>query len=599
MGWVLLDQKSQVLAVHAALLHTGQILYFSGDEHDKGQHDRNMIDHTRVFHCATLGVKAVESPTTDVFCSGHAFLGDGRLLVAGGTEAFPLEVPGPHHPHFPGLRNTWAYDPATTTWIQLAAMNFEPGLTTGGGRWYPTLTTLTNGQIAAMSGHPSSTDSRHNNNSPESYSTSPSPSGAWSLLTSADPNHEMDYYPRLHVLPSGDIFCATPLYNGRTQRFSPTSRTWTDVCAAPPDPTYGGYTTTSVLLPLLPEDGYRARVLIAGAPQPFIIDLGATVPEWRPTSPRTIPGTPRRNNLNSVLLPTGEVFICGGVSDDNFDASAVKTAETYRPETDSWVTLESATVVRNYHSVALLMPDGRVWTAGSNINGSQSFPEPGIDNREPLLELYEPPYYSANRPVIISGPTKIGYGNRFEIKTTQTNQITRVVIIRNGSVTHAYNPDQRYIGLQFRRIGGNRLSVTAPPIGVAIPGYYMLFVINERSVPSVAKFIQIPGPCLIATAAFGSPQDKHVEFLRNFRDEVVVQSRLRGFFEKLLTVYYGFSPSVARRMDKNRAFRIAMKHGVVFPFLYAFRLIACAANRLGQTRKRQQIKSRHKRGADK
>ena len=104
MGWRVVPTGAQVLAVHAALLHTGQILYFGGDEHDAGQNDRRQIDHTRLFDCTSLTVSVVGSPTSDLFCSGHAFLMDGRLLVAGGTEDFPTDQ-GPHAPHFPGLRD--------------------------------------------------------------------------------------------------------------------------------------------------------------------------------------------------------------------------------------------------------------------------------------------------------------------------------------------------------------------------------------------------------------------------------------------------------------------------------------------------------------
>ena len=133
MGWRVFPTGAQVLAVHAALLHTGQILYFGGDEHDAGQNDRDQIDHTRLFDCASLTVSVVGSPTSDLFCSGHAFLMDGRLLVAGGTEDFPTDQ-GPHAPHFPGLRDASIFEPWSRRWIPVASMNPEPGRTTGGGR---------------------------------------------------------------------------------------------------------------------------------------------------------------------------------------------------------------------------------------------------------------------------------------------------------------------------------------------------------------------------------------------------------------------------------------------------------------------------------
>jgi len=505
-GWSILGQNSQVLAVHAALLSNGRILLFGGDEHDQGQHDRSQIDHTRLFDCATGTVVAAPSPSSDVFCSGHAFLPNGRLLVAGGTEAFPNEVGGIHNPHFPGLRDTSIYNVYTGVWARVADMNFEPGRNVGGGRWYPTLITLANGRVLAMSGHPNAQDSRHNNTSPEVYSVVPAPAGIWSFLGPNDPTRGVGYYPRLHVLPNGDVLCVTPLANGRVQRLSPSSGTWTDVCAPPADGIYSGYASTSVLLPLLPVDGYRARALLIGAPQPLILDLSAPSPRFQPTGPRTLTGRPYRNHVNAVLLPTGDVFVCGGVTTPgaNSDATGVLAAEVYQPGVDGWSTVESAAVVRNYHSVALLMPDGRVWTCGSNHNGAQSFPSPGVDNRELRIEVYEPWYFGQPRPAVSSAPARVAYGQAFNVSTPQSSSISRVAMVRAGSCTHSFNTDQRYVGLSFFDLGGGQLTCTAPPnANVAPPGPYLLFVIDDRGVPSVGVFVRVLAAKLVKEKAEG------------------------------------------------------------------------------------------------
>jgi len=167
MRWITLpegaDPETQlhfaaVLAVHASLMPTGEILYFGGDEHDrelwrKGRTDPSGVDHTRLFNCATLEVEEFNphSPTSDVFCCGHAMLTDGRLLVVGGTEVFAEEDPGIHHQHMPGLKDSWIYDPFSRTWIRVSPLNEfpqfinrkNPGDT--GGRWYPTVVTLSDG----------------------------------------------------------------------------------------------------------------------------------------------------------------------------------------------------------------------------------------------------------------------------------------------------------------------------------------------------------------------------------------------------------------------------------------------------------------------
>jgi hypothetical protein len=279
------------------------------------------------------------------------------------------------------------------------------------------------------------------------------------------------------------------------------------VTAAPSDPIYHGFAATSVLLPLLPSTGYRPRVLFCGGAQPIVLDFGAASPSWKLTGPRTLSGRPVRNHANAVLLPTGEVFVCGGAVEPSNDATGVLQAEAYNPDDNTWTTHPAATVVRNYHSVALLMPDGRVWTAGSNHNAQQSFPAAGVDNRELRIEIYEPPYYRADRPQLLSAPGAIGWGQTFDVRTSQADRNVRVAMIRAGSVTHAFNSDQRYVGLRFSRNGG-WLTVKAPPnTGIAPPGYYLLFVLNRDNIPSIGGSVRL-GPAarssgFLAQSTFG------------------------------------------------------------------------------------------------
>ena len=214
---------------------------------------------------------------------------------------------------------------------------------------------------------------------------------------------------------------------------------------------------------------------------------GTQNPGWFPTQGRN-PAQPRYH-LNTVLLPTGDVFVCGGCSVFNNDDRAVKAPEIYHPETNSWQTLASqASVTRDYHSVALLMPDGRVWTAGSDFFGRQ-----GLDNRELRIETFEPDYFGRpDRPQIVALPGLIAYGDSFDVDTPDTASIGKIALIRTGSVTHSYNSDQRYIRLDFTRTGNSRLRAIAPPTGqVAPPGYYLLFLINNAGIPSVGRFLRI------------------------------------------------------------------------------------------------------------
>jgi hypothetical protein len=495
---------SEVLAAHAALLPTGHILYFSGSEYNPDQHNATQIDHTRLYDCSSGAVIRVLSPTTDLFCCGHALLADGRPVVAGGTENYPIKH-GYHHNHWPGSRDAWMFDFASNTWQSIAAMNeallhdqIDGG--PGGGRWYPTLITLNDGNVLAMSGHPSHTDRRHTNNSPEIYLAG---ENRWQRKRALGveefpgvPAVVPVQYPRLHLLPSGDVFCVTPLdETNRSLRYNPFSESVTYIGPALTNDDYldpaiaAGLNPASVLLPFLESNGYAARILLCGSDQPLRIEPESASPAWVATAPRQLAGNPRRYNSTAVLLPTGDVFVSGGVSGaDLLDTSAVRVAEIYHPEEDRWEAAEEATVIRNYHSVALLMPDGRVWTAGSNHNHEPS--GNGKDTRELRIEIFEPWYIGLPRPSITS-IAPLGYAQPFEIVTSSAPSINRVALMRCGSITHAFDSDQRYIEADFIVTGNDRLLATAPRNSrLAPPGSYLVFVL-QGGVPSPGLFSQL------------------------------------------------------------------------------------------------------------
>ena len=530
---------AEVLAVHAALLNTGKIVYFSGDEHDPGRHAVHQFDHARLFDCTTL---AISTPTPspairDLFCCGHAFLPDGNLLVAGGTEAWTIEHVGGGDPHghagmghFRGTAEAYVFDPVSNGWRQVARMVPQPGKTTGGGRWYPTLVTLGSGHVAAFSGHPTDADTRHYNNTVEEYQASSGAAGTWVDLGKLPPTMsgygDLTYYPRVHVLKNGTLFFSSPI-NGQSLTWNPATLAWSPVCAGPGN-NYDGIGANSVLLPLLSEDGYRTRILVCGQPEAQRIDLDGPSPSWQPTLTRTLLAggvPPARIHSNAVILPTGDVVVCGGMRNPGDDpGSAVLPIEIYRPSTNSWATLPAAAnaqVPRNYHSVALLMPDGRVWMAGSNRRASWSFHEPAaysdgmgnlthlptnaqdgaIDNRELSIELFEPWYVGRpDRPTFTATVAGVSIGDSFEIVTAQAATISRVALVRAGSSTHSFNPDQRYVGLPFTR-AASKLTVSVPDNeNLLPPGYYLAFILDSvvdevtgaiLDVPSIGQFLRV------------------------------------------------------------------------------------------------------------
>lgn len=570
MGWVIVPDRSKDMAVHAVLMPgggRGRILYYGGYS----------VDDTHLFDVEgrTVGdISAAESPGYNIFCSGHAWLGDGRVLIAGGqlvlftpngTVIDPPPDDDPNHPHggmgWGGERRAAIFSPIAGAWQPAEPMHLDPaGKPESGGRWYPTLVTLADGEVLAVGGHPDRREQypaaqpyRHSNSTPERYSPT---SGLWTLLATDPPAENQltaddgvaDYdYQRNHLLPSGHVFFASPV-RGANRRYDPYAGVFEDTgIGLPADPMYQGVWAawTSVMLPLLHQEGFRPRVLVMGGVGSAVIDLGAAAPQWQPTPARDWPApAPTRLFGCPVLLPTGEVFYTGGTATDGNDATkqagTIHRAETFDPQIDfeagtygtgQWHTqspAEQATVGRHYHGTALLMPDGAVWTAGSNGPSEEG------GNNELRIEVFEPDYFGPGRPQITSSPPSIGYGVPFRMEVAPGTDVRRVVLLRCGSVTHSYNPDQRYLSVNFQKLSPTDLLVMPPAEAtIAPPGWYMIWVLDASDRPCEwAPFIRITKQKCMATVDV-STYSVH---------EVTAMPAPKQFDQALFLVYDGFLP---------------------------------------------------------
>ncbi|MFI6738467.1 galactose oxidase early set domain-containing protein [Nonomuraea sp. NPDC050451] len=146
-----------------------------------------------------------------------------------------------------------------------------------------------------------------------------------------------------------------------------------------------------------------------------------------------------------------------------------------------------ARIPRNYHSTALLMPDGRVFTGGGNKTSSPG----GEDVPRLELEIYEPWYACRPRPRILHVPKSVRPGNTLQVDVRGTEPITWLALVRCGSATHAFNSDQRYLGLIAESTGPGRYAAKIPVQAVAVPGYYLLFACTQNHVPSKGVFVRV------------------------------------------------------------------------------------------------------------
>ena len=208
---------------------------------------------------------------------------------------------------------------------------------------------------------------------------------------------------------------------------------------------------------------------------------------------------PRRHH-NATLLPDGTTLVTGGTSSLGFNnsAQAVRAAEIYDPVANTWSTKPSMIRKRVYHSTAVLLPDGRVLSAGGGVPNAVG----DVDHRN--AEIYSPPYlFKGARPAINSSPSVVKYGKTFCIETPNAASVEKVRLIRLASVTHAFDQNQRLVTMEpvhsacegsSGTTPSNNVNVTVPVnANLVPPGHYMLFIINTDGVPSVAAMTQVLG----------------------------------------------------------------------------------------------------------
>ena len=430
------------MPVHAALLFDGRLLTWS------------RLESPHVWDPAANTFQDVPLPSW-IFCSGQSILPNGQVLVTGG------HITDDH-----GLPDVNIFDPATSSWIPSPPM--------ARGRWYPTSITLADGSVVVLAG---TTQEASQNTVPEVRNAD----GSWRELTGA--SLTLPYYPWVFAAPNGRPFVAGP---GPLSRYLDTTGAGRWITG--PSSNYGPRNYGSAVMY---EPG---KILVTGGDvtpptnTAEILDLNSSSPAWRFTNPMA----KARRQHNATLLADGKVMVVGGTSGSGFNdqSNAVLFAELWDPSTGKWTQLPSQRKPRVYHSIALLMPDGRVLSGGGG--------EGGGGTNQFNVEMYSPPYLfkpdgsPASRPQITSAPAASAYGAAISISSPEAANISRVALVRLPAVTHAFDANQRYVPLEFAQAGDGALTVSMPADpNLAPPGHYMLFLLDGNGVPSVAQIVRL------------------------------------------------------------------------------------------------------------
>jgi hypothetical protein len=447
-----------VVGIHVALLPNGKVLAWDSVG-DRATETFPVHDFTR----ATVydPVTGTHTPATvdtgfNVFCAGFAHLTDGSLFLAGGNKDAQLN----------GIVQTHLFNPANNDW--------SLGSDMAAGRWYPSVTPLSGGEMLVTEGGPDMPEVRRTD-------------GSLRALTTASLN--LPLYPWLDVAPDGRVFHSGP--DQTLRKLDPSgSGSWQTLGQRDAiNRDYGSHAVYDI-----------GKTLVAGggpsSSDARVIDFNGATPQVSATAPMAF----GRRQHNLTLLADGSVLATGGNStgaglvDMN---GGVYNAERWNPATGQWTTLAAQAVTRQYHSTALLLPDGRVLSSGGGICGTCD----QVGYLAKNAEIFTPPYLFkkdgsgelAPRPEITDAPGTVSHGTTFQITTPNAASIAKVGLIRLGSQTHSVEMEQRYLPLGFSAGAGTLTASVPANVHTAVPGVYMLVIVDSEGVPSVARMVTLDG----------------------------------------------------------------------------------------------------------
>ena len=463
-----------LIGIHAVLTPDNRVLTFGTDR--QGNQGGQM--YYDVWNPATKGHNTLNNVThVDMFCSAAVVIpGTGKIMIAGGDARTEGDV------NF-GVTSVLEYDYRNKSLVNSpdGELNFP--------RWYPTAVTLANGTILILGGKGGE---EHGGMGASPYPELYTPGVGWKTLEgAADPALQNNwYYPRAWLKSDGDVI----LYGSNGSKGKGVYSL---------DPTGDGDirqigTLPFSVKPSLPAIMFERDKVLAVTGDGVLreIDFSGASPTYANVG--NLGQT--RHWSNMTVLADGKVMISGGSSIANKLTGVTNQVVTWDPDTHQLTTGDVAAKARLYHSTTIMLPDATVLSLGGGAPG----PLKNLNG-----ETYKPGYLFkeagglAPRPVITDAPQSIAPQGTFQIKVDDPSDIDRLTFVKNGAVTHSLNMDTRFVELPFTVGANNTLTVDHPDnANWLAPGSWMLFVIDDAGVPSVAKTIKVQtgGQTMVAAA---------------------------------------------------------------------------------------------------
>ena len=473
-----------VVGVAATLLHTGKVLFWSYDpvDYHNPANSKNGVAYLWDWRTRT-GYNI--APPENIWCSGQTILSDGRVYVAGGNLRYPDPNAANGLTNWAGTLTNYTFSPLDEAWAK------QPNMVRG--RWYPTVTQLSDNRVIITSGL-DETGSGAITNQVELFTPDPNKMGV-GTMRAVGLHNSSGLYPLQFLLPGGPVLEAGPnaassyQMNTSTWNWSPLPRMRGDHYYLGNGVSYSDASGDAITQTIMVAGGYN--YVAANSPQNAAVAGNEWLDGFNPSGgwnayPQwSVP----RHNANTVILADGSMLTVGGNKGLYGYEQAQFVPELYtKPigdKTGTWKQMAPHAIQAAYHSTAILLPDATVLLSQDDMDyGAQA----AFQHK---VQVYSPPYlFKGAQPVITQVPAALTYGQSFSVATDRDGMIS-AVLVAPSATTHGNDMHQRTIKLKVTPLT-NGLSAQIPSSSALVPpGNYMLFVLDTVGIPSVARFVRI------------------------------------------------------------------------------------------------------------